>query len=389
MFCIPGVWCWCMSRYNACVQIQIKSIDRIAHLQRAIHYCIVATRIHSLPLESCATMSFPNPLNLPDDVLPVVHQFITTEYASLTKDGTPITFPLTPYVSDDGYTLDVSTGLSYTSKAERARRNPKVCLLYSNPVGSHIDHAPTVLVYGMASIRDRDLQANTDRYVRLALGRFPQAYKSTPRFLLRSMVWYFARIWIQVTPLRMLWWANGNTDAAPQEWRAPQGTQAPPSDPAPSGQGLGSWKEAPLEWQSGAQQAVSKMGLPVLTVVDGDGFPVPFRVSTVSVEANGFSLTLPAGMPALAQGRACLTFHHHKEEFTGQENMLFVGTVSHDGATAKFVVEKRMADWSLGHRPLQIMWNMIRNQGKLKPRLQQEAARRNQPVPKVNLPEGY
>ena len=48
--------------------------------------------------------------------------FITTEYASLDRSGTPITWPVTPYLGAGG-TLDVTTGLSYPLKAQRARRN--------------------------------------------------------------------------------------------------------------------------------------------------------------------------------------------------------------------------------------------------------------------------
>ena len=45
-------------------------------------------------------------------------------------------------------------------------------------------------------LRDADLQANTDRYVRLAMQKLPEATKGQPKFLLRRMRFYYARIWI-------------------------------------------------------------------------------------------------------------------------------------------------------------------------------------------------
>src|SRR5215213_11691674 len=132
-------------------------------------------------------MALANPAGWPAEVLQVFERAVTCESATLTKAGAPITWPLTPYVGEDGRTLDVSTGLTYPAKAERARRNPKVALLYSDPLGSGLDGAPVVLVQGMATVRDADLQANTDRYIRLGMAKLPDTYKGQPKFLLRSV----------------------------------------------------------------------------------------------------------------------------------------------------------------------------------------------------------
>ena len=127
-----------------------------------------------------------NPAGWPEELPPLFERAITVEYASLTRAGTPVTYPVTPYVGEDRRTLDVSTGLTYPAKAERARLNPKVALLYSDPLGSGLDMAPAALVQGTASVRDSDLQANTDRYVRLGMAKLPDVYE-VPRFLLRTL----------------------------------------------------------------------------------------------------------------------------------------------------------------------------------------------------------
>ncbi len=70
----------------------------------------------------------------PAELGEVFERELTCEYASLTRSGSPVTLPSTPYVGNG--TLDVSTGLTYPAKAERARRNPKVALLFADPIGA-------------------------------------------------------------------------------------------------------------------------------------------------------------------------------------------------------------------------------------------------------------
>ena len=98
-------------------------------------------------------------------------------------------------------------------------------MLYSDMVGLGLPSAPVVLVYGHGAVRDADLQANADKYIRLAMTKYPAAYKGQPKFLLKRQAWYFARIWIEVTPLKILWWPEGKIDETAREWTAP--TDAP------------------------------------------------------------------------------------------------------------------------------------------------------------------
>jgi hypothetical protein len=344
--------------------------------------------IASTSLAPLTTVLARNPGGWPEELLPFFERAITVEYASLTRAGAPVTFPLTPYVGEDGLTLDVSTGLTYPAKAERARRNPKVALLYSDPLGSGLAEAPVVLVQGLAAVRDADLQANTDRYVRLALAKLPDVYEGQPKFLLRTLAWYFARIWIQVTPTRMLWWPAGRLDEAPQVWAAPADTNAPASDPAPPGKQPESWKEQPSEWRGAAELALRELPLPDLTFVGDDGFPVCVPVRAVAPEQEGFRLSAARVPDARPEGPACLTFHAHDEGFTTQQNRVFVGRVSEaeDGSVV-FGVERMLGNWSIPDSKLiQTLDFTLGSARRLRPRLKTEAARRGQPVPKVRFP---
>jgi hypothetical protein len=342
---------------------------------------------HQAPYGAGEIAMSDNPSGWPEELLLVADKFATCEYASLTRNNTPITWPLTPYMGEDSRTIDVSTGLAYPSKAERARRNPKVSLLFSYPEGSGLSNPPVVLVHGLAAVRDRDVQAGTDRYVRLGIARFPEAYKGQPAFLLKQQQWYYTRAWILVTPLKVLTWSQGKVDGPPQVWTAPEDTSAPPSDPPPDGLAPGGWNKGPEDWHKGAEYALANLGLPVLTVVDqAAGFPVPFRSKSVRLTSEGFTLEMPSGMPAAPEGAACLTFHAHPTVFVSQENTSFIGEAASLGGSVQFRVERQLGDFSLGKSKLSTTINFLISGFKLRPHLKRELARRNQPMPKINLP---
>ena len=103
---------------------------------------------------------------LPAALADLAHRSLVSEYATLTREGRPVTWAVTPYLGEDGSTVDVSTGLTYPAKAERARRDPRVSLLFSSPTGTGLEHPDVVLVQGLATVRDADLQAGLDRYLR-------------------------------------------------------------------------------------------------------------------------------------------------------------------------------------------------------------------------------
>jgi hypothetical protein len=324
---------------------------------------------------------------LPDEVWSVIDRSVTVDYTSLTRAGAPIMLPVTPYRSDDRATMDVSTGLTYPTKAERARRNPKVSLLYSDPLGSGLVQPPVVLVQGLASVRDADLQANTDRYVRQAMSKLPAAYRGQPKFLLRRLTWYFARIWIQVTPIRVWWWDSKAMTGEPGQWVAPDATSAPPSDPPPPGKQPKAWLEPPADWRSVARDRIPRLDLRSLAWVDADGFPVSAPVIGLEQTESGFRLEVGQRLPGTPAGSACLTVHGHPEEFTGQENHTFLGEVRGDeGGKYDFLVERALADWSITGNKLVRSLGFLRKGRQLEPRLAAEAARRGQPVPRVNLP---
>lgn len=321
----------------------------------------------------------------PADVKVVFQRSLTCEFATLTRRGTPVTWPVTPYQSETG-TLDVSTGLTYPAKAERARRNPRVALLFADRVGTGMSDPPVVLVRGLASVRDRDLQAGTDRYIKLALSKLAPVYRYTPWWILKRHAWYWVRAWVEVTPLEMWWWPNRDLTEKPQKWAAGEATTAPSSDPAPTGPAPGGYQPAPEEWRPRAEQALDRLELADLTVVDASGWPIVWPLSNVTSAAGGFSLGFGPHAPTPARGPACISFHSHGEEFTGQENAVFVGEVRPHEGGAEFVVERALGDFSLAGHRLAVARSFFSKARKLRPRLEREVERRGQTMPVIRRP---
>jgi hypothetical protein len=323
-------------------------------------------------------------LDWPPELLEVFERALTCEYASLTRAGAPVTVPTTPYVGA-ARTIDVSTGLTYPAKAERARRNPKVALLFADEVGAEASGAPVVLVQGHAAVRDADLQTNTDRYVRLSMSKLPAAVKGQPKALLRRLVFYYARIWIEITPLRVRWWPDRVLGSEPRDWRAGSDLPLPDSDTAPEGRQPPAWLEPPQMWREVAARALRSLPFADLTVVGDDGFPICLPVTAGALDGEEVSLQIGSCAPELSPGPACLTLHGHDEHFTTQENHTLMGALAPGDGERRLRVERVLADWSLTGSRAGRTVGFLRKGRRLAPRLKAEAARRGQPVPKIKL----
>ncbi|GGS83624.1 hypothetical protein ACFFV7_45905 [Nonomuraea spiralis] len=318
------------------------------------------------------------PATLPREAAELFDRALVCGYASLTRDGRPVTWPVTPYAGAGG-TLDVSTGLTYPDKAERARRDPRVALLGSGGP----DRAHVVLVQGRATVRDADLQAGTDRYVRESLAKTGAGFAGMPWFLVKRLGWYFARVWVEVTPERIVRWPDGDLSRTPEIWTGSGDVMAPASDPAPMGPRLPSRSAPPVDWRPFADRA-DRLGEPVVTMV-ADGMPLAVPTRSAVRTGTGYDLRLPAGVRA-ADGPVCLTFHRHGPAMEWQENVVLVGTAEGAGDRLAVRVERALNDWSLAGNRRARNRSFLGQGRMLRKRLEAEAARRGQPVPRVRRP---
>lgn len=270
--------------------------------------------------------------SLPDTVQAVFERFITTELTTVDRRGQPITWPVNPYYKPGAACIDVTTGLGYPKKANDARANRLVALLFSDPTGCSLERPPMVLVQGVADVDDRDLEANEARYATESAEKLPaMAHALPPKPVRRFLAWYFTRIYIHVRPERVYVWPDREPGREPELYGAHMGeVRSGHSDeperfhPRPGG-GLSSWHPRVADLGTRYRTAV-------LSIVSPDGFPfairVPVRVDPadrwIRIEGD------PVGVP-LQPGLACLTAHSHGEQFSWQENFQVRGDlVQHD-----------------------------------------------------------
>jgi hypothetical protein len=268
---------------------------------------------------------------LPPEVRECFARFITTEYTTIDVRQQPITWPVTPYYSDGGPTIDVTTGLGYPKKADDARRNPRVGLLFSDPTGSGVAKRAQVLVQGTAEVDESDLDANRERYLRESIEKLPATRTMhPPKFMRGPLNWYYARIYVRVRPERVFVWPDGDPlreplvhDSHLEEVRS--GHSEEPAEPhVPAGGGA-------IAWDSRITELGTRHPMAVLSWVGPDGFPLAIRLPVaLDREAQRIRIdAVPAGLP-LAEGRACLTAHAHAEDFTWQENFQVRGDLVRD-----------------------------------------------------------
>lgn len=268
---------------------------------------------------------------LPQEVQEVFGRFITTEFTTVDSRGQPIAWPVTPYYTPGGPTIDVSTGVGYPKKAQDARRNPQVSLLFSEPNGSGIESGIRVLVHGTAEVDDRDLKANRARYYSEALEKLPATKEMLPPKAVRGLFsWYFERIYVKVRPERVFVWPDGDLSSEPvlhdshiEEVRS--GHAEEPTEPhAPVAGGE-------VAWDDRIEELGRRYDDAVLAWVAPDGFPLAARLP-VSCDGSGRRVRIggePAGIPLL-EGRVCLAAHSHAPDFSWQENFQVRGDLVRD-----------------------------------------------------------
>lgn len=130
-----------------------------------------------------------------------VSAYRSCEFATLAKDGTPITWPVSAMLNADG-TLTLTTSLGFPQKAFNVRRDGRVALLFSDPTGSGLDAPDQVLVTGVATCPDEIVTTPGELadYWRMLFERQPSSRAYLKPLMRPAVDWYYMRLVITVTP---------------------------------------------------------------------------------------------------------------------------------------------------------------------------------------------
>ncbi len=160
-------------------------------------------------------------IDVPPEVMEVFTEFRTCELSTLSKRGVPITWPVVAFIKppeSEQFVFCTSIGLA--QKAFNIRRNPHVSFLFSDPTGSELEDPPYVLVQGDAEAPDEihsNFPGTKEQLVNLAKRQPAGSMFSSNPLMRYLMDWYYMRIFISVTPRRVLWWDHGDFTCDPHE----------------------------------------------------------------------------------------------------------------------------------------------------------------------------
>ena len=151
----------------------------------------------------------------------VIDNYFTCEFTTLSRDGSPVTWPVTPRLLEDGRFL-LTTSIGLPQKAFNIRRNPRVSMLFSEPKGSGVAEPGAVLIQGDATAEDRivtDVSSDKDfaAFAETLIIRQP-AGALWSSWLGKQIWWsYYMRILIYVTPRRAWFWPTREFASSPEE----------------------------------------------------------------------------------------------------------------------------------------------------------------------------
>lgn len=152
------------------------------------------------------------PSAMPEPVVELLDKAMVGELTVLDKDGRPRTDPLIPMW--DGEHVLMTSSVLFSRKLEDIKRNPKVSLSLSDPVGIPATPFSRATIQGDARVIDDDLHDGWTSVLPLWLKKEPVVAKLLKLRFALPLFW--ERSVIEVTPRRVTWWEEGDTAREPQ-----------------------------------------------------------------------------------------------------------------------------------------------------------------------------
>jgi general stress protein 26 len=149
---------------------------------------------------------------LPAPVVQLLDAALVAELTVIDGRGKPRTDPLIPLW--DGDHILMTSSVLFSRKLEDIKRNPKVSVSLSDPVGIDVVPFSRATIQGDARVIDDDLHNGWSRVLPLWLNKEPVV--SNLLKLRFALPLFWERAIIEITPRRVLWWPGADTSKPPQ-----------------------------------------------------------------------------------------------------------------------------------------------------------------------------
>ena len=151
---------------------------------------------------------------MPEPVVELLNKALVGELTVIDRNGRFRTDPLIP-LWDGRYVL-MTSSILFSRKLEDIKRNPKVSLSLSDPVGVPAQPFSRATIQGDGRVIDDDLHNGWYRLLPLWEAKEPIIKTFLKPMQKLGLPLFWERAIIEITPKRVLWWPDGDTTRDPQ-----------------------------------------------------------------------------------------------------------------------------------------------------------------------------
>jgi nitroimidazol reductase NimA-like FMN-containing flavoprotein (pyridoxamine 5'-phosphate oxidase superfamily) len=147
---------------------------------------------------------------IPEPASELLERALVAELTVVDPTGRPVTYPLIPLW--DGERIYMTSSTLFSRKLDHIARNPNVAVSVTDPVsvGGREDR---VTIQGTARVIDEDPHGGWERLLPIWSAKEPAIVAFLKERV--ALPLFFERALIEITPRRVLYWANGLASTAP------------------------------------------------------------------------------------------------------------------------------------------------------------------------------
>jgi general stress protein 26 len=153
-------------------------------------------------------------VSMPAPVVELLNKALVGELTVIDRNGRFRTDPLIPLW--DGQHILMTSSILFSRKLEDIKRNPRVSLSLSDPIGVPAQPFSRATIQGDARVIDDNLHLGWYRLLPLWEAKEPIIKTFLKPMQKLGLPLFWERAIIEITPKRVLWWPNGDTTQEPQ-----------------------------------------------------------------------------------------------------------------------------------------------------------------------------